>query len=105
MIHHTMLVSFDGAIPDADLDQFLQGIEKVMVDSGHARTSATRRHIPVPGEEAIPAMIATAVVQFGVADMEALGAAFADPGVGELIRRWQARYPYKVAWVNHAPLD
>ncbi|MFI5658521.1 hypothetical protein [Streptomyces sp. NPDC051684] len=105
MIHHTMLVSFDGPIPDADLDQFLQDIEELMLDSGHVQTCATRRHIPVPGEEAIPAMIATAVVQFGVADVDALGAAFAAPGAEELIHRWKARYPYKVAWANHAPLD
>ncbi|MGW2341332.1 hypothetical protein [Streptomyces sp. NPDC001661] len=105
MIQHTMLVSFDGAIPGADLDQFLQDIEKVMLDSGHVLTVAARRHIPVPGEEAIPALIATAVLQFGVADLKALGAAFEAPGVEELIHRWQGRYPYKVAFVNHEPLD
>lgn len=104
MIHHTMLVAFDTPVPDADLDQFLQDIEKVMLDSGQVLTSSARRHIPVPGEEAIPALIATAVVQFGVADEDALAAAFAAPGAGEVIHRWQARYPYKVAWVNHTPL-
>ena len=100
-----MLVSFENPIPDADLDQFLVDIEKVMLDSGHVRTAASRRHIPVPGEEAIPALIATAVVRFGVDDLAALGAAFTAPGIEEVIHRWQARHPYQVAWVNHEPLD
>ncbi|SDM83457.1 hypothetical protein [Actinacidiphila guanduensis] len=104
MIHHTMLVSFNEPIPDADLDRFLTDIEKVMLDSGHVLTSSTRRHIPVPGEEEIPALIATAVLQFGVADEKALAAAFAAPGAEEVIHHWQARHPYKVAWVNHEPL-
>ncbi|MGP3775760.1 hypothetical protein ACTWJ8_33560 [Streptomyces sp. SDT5-1] len=105
MIHHTMLVSFVDAIPDADLDQFLQDIEKVMLDSGHVLATTARRHVPVPGEDAIPALIATAVIRFDVADLEALGAAFAAPGVEGIIHRWQGRYPYKVAFVNHEPLD
>ncbi|MBO1329989.1 hypothetical protein [Streptomyces sp. VRA16 Mangrove soil] len=105
MIHHTMLVSFENSLPDADLDQFLQDIEKAMRDSGQLRTFSARRHIPVPGEEEIPALIATAVLQFGVADRDALAAAFAAPGAEEVIHRWQARHPYKVAWVNHTPLD
>ncbi|MBY8876321.1 hypothetical protein [Actinacidiphila acidipaludis] len=105
MIQHTMLVAFDEPIPDTELDRFLQDIEKVMLDSGHVQSSSARRHIPVPGEEAIPALIATAVLRFGVADQEALAAAFAAPGAEEVIHHWQARHPYKVAWVNHTPLD
>ncbi|MZD07698.1 hypothetical protein GTW43_21820 [Streptomyces sp. SID5785] len=104
MIHHTMLVSFENPLPDADLDRFLQDIEKVMLDSGQVSTVAATRHIPVPGEEEIPALIATAVIQFGVADLPTLGAAFQAPGVEEIIGRWQAEHPYKVAFVNHTPL-
>jgi hypothetical protein len=104
MIQHTMLVSFENPIPDTDLDRFLQDIEKVMLDSGHVRTVAAARHIPVPGEEEIPALIATAVIQFGVTDLPTLGAAFQAPGVEEIIGRWQAEHPYRVAFVNHTPL-
>ncbi|AEN08432.1 MULTISPECIES: hypothetical protein [unclassified Streptomyces] len=101
MITHTMLVSFTDPISDSDLDQFISDIEKSMRNTGVVETFSAQHHIPVPGEEAIPAFIATAVLQFGVADRDALVALFAAPGAGEVIHKWQARHPYKVAWVNH----
>ncbi|MFF1461978.1 hypothetical protein [Streptomyces sp. NPDC058330] len=80
MITHTMLVSFADPISDSDLDQFVSDIEKSMRDTGVVETFSARHHIPVPGEEVIPAFIATAVLQFGVADRDALVALFAAPG-------------------------
>ena len=103
MIHHTMIVSFENPIPDAELDQFLADIEEVMRATGHAQTSAARRHIAVPAEQGFPGPAATAIVQFGVADAEALDASFAAPGLEQLIGRWQARHPYRVVWANHEP--
>lgn len=96
-----MLVSFTDSIPDAALDQFLADIESVMKDTGAVESFSAQRHIPIPGEETVPAFIATAVLQFGLADREALATLFAAPGASEVIHTWQARYPYKVAWVNH----
>ncbi|GAA2073132.1 hypothetical protein GCM10009801_26220 [Streptomyces albiaxialis] len=104
MIYHTMLVSFDQPVPDAELDQYLADIERVMLDSGHVRSVAARRHLSVPGEEAIPAFIATVIVRLGLADTDALAKAFEAPGLHDLIQRWQARHPYKVAWANHEAL-
>ncbi len=104
MINHTMIVSFDQPLADAELDQYLADIERVLLDSGLVRSVATRRHISIPGEEAIPALIATAIVQATVADTEALAKAFAAPGMHEVIDRWQSRHPYKVAWANHEVL-
>ena len=104
MIQHTMIVSFDEPLPDAELDQYLADIERAMRDTGSAESVEARRHIPVPGEEAVPALVATAIVQVGVADAGALAKAFAAPGVHEVIGRWQSRHPYKVAWANHEPL-
>ncbi len=104
MINHTMLVSFTGPIPDEQLDQFLSDIEKASFATGVLQTFAAQRHIPIPGEEEIPALIATAIVQFGVADEAALAALFASPAATEVIHTWQARYPYKVGWANHRSL-
>ncbi|MBU3064877.1 hypothetical protein KO481_25525 [Nocardia sp. NEAU-G5] len=104
MITHTMIVSFDQPLPDTDLDQYLKDIEQVMRDTGLVQSFAARRHLAIPGEEAIAALIATAVVQVGVADIDALAKAFAAPDTHEVIDRWQARYPYHVAWANHEPL-
>jgi hypothetical protein len=104
MINHTMIVSFDRTPPEAELDQYLTDIERVVSDTGLVQSVATRRHLPIPGEDAIPALIATVIVQFAVADIDTLAKAFAAPGVHEIIDRWQSRHPYKVAWANHEPL-
>ncbi|WP_067566236.1 hypothetical protein [Nocardia acidivorans] len=104
MIYHTMIVSFDRPLPDSELNQYLSDIEQVMVDTGLVQSFAARRHLPVPGEEAIPALIATAIVHIGVADMDTLAKAFTAPGLHEAIGRWQSRHPYRVAWANHEVL-
>uniref|UniRef100_A0AAU3GQ09 Stress-response A/B barrel domain-containing protein n=1 Tax=Streptomyces sp. NBC_01401 TaxID=2903854 RepID=A0AAU3GQ09_9ACTN len=105
MIHHTMIVSFNDSLPDAELDQFLKGMEQLMRDSGTIRTCSARRHIRVPVDDHSPVFAATAVVQFGFADLDALNASFVAPGVEEFIRDWKSRFPYQVVWVNHEPLD
>ena len=101
MINHTMIVSFDEPLPEAELDQYLADIERALLDTGFARSVVTRRHIPIPGEEAIPALIASVIVQVAVADIDALGKAFTAPGIGEVMDRWRSRHPYKVGWANH----
>ncbi|GAA4629394.1 hypothetical protein GCM10023196_049990 [Actinoallomurus vinaceus] len=104
MINHTMIVSFDQPLPEIELDQYLADIERVMLDSGFVQSVVARRHIPIPGEEAIPALIATTIVRVTVADTDALAKGFSAPGMHEVIDRWQSRHPYKVAWANHEPL-
>ncbi|HWK91955.1 MAG TPA: hypothetical protein VNR17_06790 [Luteimicrobium sp.] len=101
MITHTMLVSFADPIPDDELDQFLSDIDAALQETGVVRTSSAQRHLPVPGEDAIPAFIATAVLQFGVETEDDLATLFAAPGAGDVIHTWQSRRPYRVAWVNH----
>ncbi|MEU6120208.1 hypothetical protein ABZ840_37400 [Streptomyces sp. NPDC047117] len=104
MMQHTMFVQFTEPIPDADLNQYLADLEKAAKGTGILQTFAAQRHIPVPGEEQIPAFIATAVVQLGAADVEALGTLFAAPEVGEVFDTWRTRYPFKAAWANHEAL-
>lgn len=104
MLNHTMVVSFADPIPYAELDQFLREMEQVMQTAGAIESFAARRHIAVPADEHSPVFVATAVVQLGLTDLDALNASFAVPGVDELIERWQARRPYRVVWVNHEPL-
>ena len=104
MIYHTMIVSFTDPLPDTELDRYLADIERVLRETGVVQSFAAARHIPVPGEEEIPALIATAVVQIAVADADALAKAFAAPGIEEVIGQWQARHPYRVGWANHPAL-
>lgn len=104
MINHTMFVAFDQPIPDSELDQYLTDIERVMTGSGLVASTKVARHLPVPGEENIPALIATAVIQFEVEDLDTLAKAFAAPGIDDVIHDWQSRHPYRVAFANHEPL-
>lgn len=104
MIDHTMIVSFNEPLPDGELDRYLADIERALRESGLVQSVAARRHIPIPGEEAIPALIATAIVRIAVADVETLAKAFTVPALHEVIEHWQSRHPYKVAWANHEPL-
>ncbi|MFC8125767.1 hypothetical protein ACFQ7F_19820 [Streptomyces sp. NPDC056486] len=104
MMQHTMFVQFTEPIPDPDLNQYLADLEKAAKGTGVLQTFAAQRHIPVPGEEEIPAFIATVVVQLGAADVEALGTVFAAPEVGEVFDTWRTRYPFKAAWANHEAL-
>ncbi|GAB6939822.1 hypothetical protein ACQP60_19755 [Isoptericola variabilis] len=101
MITHTMLVSFDDAISDTELGQFLADIETSMRATGVVRTFSTHRHVPVPGEDAIPALVATAVLHFGVDDRDDLATLFAAPGAVDVVHKWKASHPYQVAWVNY----
>jgi hypothetical protein len=105
MINHTMIVSFTEPIPDAELDRFLGDIEKVMRDSGQVQTFAARHHIRVPADDHSPVFVATAIVQLGLADLDALNASFTAPGAAELIGSWQSRHPYRVVWANHEALS
>jgi hypothetical protein len=104
MINHTMIVSFDQPLPAAELDQYLADIERAILETGFVQSVVTRRHIPIPGEEHIPALIASVIVQIAVADIDALGKAFTAPEIGEVMDRWRSRHPYKVGWANHEPL-
>ncbi|MFB9205423.1 hypothetical protein ACFFV7_29805 [Nonomuraea spiralis] len=104
MIEHTMIVSFDQPIPDTELDRYLSDIEQVMLDTGLAQTFAARRHVPVLGEEAVAAPVATAIVRIALPGTEALTKAFSAPGLHEVIEYWRSRHPYKVVWANHEPL-
>lgn len=105
MINHTMIVSFNDGIPDAELDQYLREVEQVMRDSGTIERFAASKHIPVPADEHSPVFVASAVIQLGLADEQALNASFAAPGAPELIKRWQAKYPYQAVWANHEALS
>ncbi|GHA82085.1 hypothetical protein GCM10010330_40360 [Streptomyces tendae] len=104
MIHHTMIVAFDNPIPASELDQYLKEFEELVTGSGLVESVATRHHIRVPGDDHAPVAVASAVVQLRLTDLDALNATFTMPGAVDLIRRWQARHPYRAVWANHEPL-
>ncbi|MGH3260457.1 MAG: hypothetical protein ACRDNS_00535, partial [Trebonia sp.] len=69
-------------------------------------TTTPERSAPSgPGDDHSPVFAASAIVQIGYADLDALNASFTTPGLEEFIQRWQARYPYKPVWANHEPLS
>ncbi len=65
---------------------------------------AARHHIRVPGDDHAPVAIAGAVLQLRLAALDALNATSTMPGAADLIKRRQARHPYKAIRVNHEPL-
>ncbi len=73
MINHTLLFKFTEPVSDADLDQILSDIEAAVRSTRVVESFAARKHIAVPGEEAIPAFIGSAIMQIGLADLGALG--------------------------------
>ncbi|MFI9228379.1 hypothetical protein [Streptomyces rimosus] len=112
MIQHTMIDSFDQPLPVAALGRCLAGIKRAMLGTNTAQSVAARRHLPVPGKGAVPALIATespaatptAIVQVAVADAQARAKGFTAPDLHEILDRWQSRPPYKVTWANSEPL-
>ncbi|ATL32327.1 hypothetical protein [Streptomyces formicae] len=104
MIQHTMIVSFDSDIPETELHQYLKDIENLMMGSGRVERFSARQHIRVPGDDHSPLCVATVIAQLDLADLDALNAVFALPGIMEINKRWQPRYPYKVVWANHEAL-
>jgi hypothetical protein len=104
MITHTLLVAFPDQTPSDILDQFLHELTDSMTATGLVRRAAAAKHIPTPGEEALPAFIGSALLQFDVDDRSALGGVFANKAVEDMIQQWQTRYPYRMAWVNHESL-
>nr|WP_280888652.1 hypothetical protein [Streptomyces sp. LBL] len=87
-----------------ELEEYLKGLEELTMGTGAFQSFAARHHLRVLGDDHAPVDIASAVVQFGLADLDALNIAFTLPGIGEFIDSWQARRPYKAIWVNHEPL-
>ncbi|SPL99074.1 unnamed protein product [[Actinomadura] parvosata subsp. kistnae] len=99
-----MIVAFESPIPASELDRYLKEFEELVMGSGVAESFAARHHIRVPGDDHAPVAVASAILQLRLADLDALHATFTMPGAADLIKRWQARHPYKAIWVNHEPL-
>jgi len=99
-----MIVSFDQPLPDSELDQYLADVERATLDTGFAQSVVDPAPPPDP-RGGHPGADRDAIVQIAVADTDTLAKAFADPGLHEVIERWQSRHSYKVAWANHESLS
>jgi hypothetical protein len=104
MINQTLFLAFTDPISAADLETTLVEIEQATRATGLVESFAARPHLAVPGEEAIPAFIGSAVVQLGVADLNALGTLFATTEIDDVFHALRETHPYTTAWVNHEPL-
>jgi hypothetical protein len=104
MITHTLVFSFPVDMPAEDRDQFFSEIRQLMVDRGGAAKFEHHAHLPAAEDEHAPVFVASAIAQVQFSDLDQLAAASALPELETFIGRWQSRYPYKVVWVNHAPV-
>lgn len=105
MIQQTLFISFDEPLTGDGVVKALAGIETAIAETGLTQTLALRPHVAVPGEEDIPAFIGSAILQVGLADLNALGELFASTTVTQSFDDLRAQHPYKAAWVNHEPLS
>jgi hypothetical protein len=104
MITHTLVFSFPVEMPAEARHQFFSEIGQIMVDLGGAAEFVHHAHLPAAENEHAPVFVASAIAQVQFSDLDQLAAASALPELETFIGRWQSRYPYKVVWVNHAPV-
>ena len=104
MIIHTLVFSFDPAMTEEDRKQYFDELRQIVEESGFARGFEYRDHIALPPmDEHAPVFIASALAQIALPDLNAVGALGSAKPLQEFMGRWQARYPYKVVWVNTEP--
>jgi hypothetical protein len=105
MIIHTLVFSFDPAMTRQDRDRFFEEMQHIVEESGLATGFDHRDHVPFPPmDEHAPVFAASALAQIAFPDINAVGALGIATPLQQFIERWQARYPYKVVWVNTEPL-
>jgi hypothetical protein len=104
MITHTLVFSFAAEMSTEERDRFFSEIRPLLVDRGGAVKFEHHAHLPAAEDAHAPVFVASAIAQVQFSDLDQLAAASALPELETLIGRWQSRYPYKVVWVNHAPV-
>jgi hypothetical protein len=103
MVTHTLLFSFPEEMTEADRERFFREGSALILGSGLARSYEYKRHIPLASDaarEAPAEFTASAVALIKCASHEAMRELFAYPSLGEFVRSWQARFPYRVVTAN-----
>ena len=103
MITHTLIYSFPPAMTEQDRKQYFDELGGMMLGEGKASKFQHWAHQPLPDGDHAPVFTATDVAQIDFADLDAVAAASALSALREFIRRWQARFPFKVVFANYEP--
>lgn len=104
MIIHTLVFSFADAMPDDERDQFFAEMKEVVIGSGLADKIDYTPHLRLPDDDYAPVFVASAIAELRCKDLPTLEKLSAYPPLNEFRENWQAKYPYKVVWVNHERL-
>lgn len=99
MVTHTILFSFPDEMSEADRDAFFSEGTAMALDSGLVESYEYQPSIPLSTHVA-PVFAPSAMAQIRYADLDAMTAYLAHPPVGEFVRRWQLRFPYRAVSVN-----
>jgi len=91
---------------EGDRKQYFAEMREIVEESGLAEGFEHRDHIALPPmDEHAPVFVASALAQIVLPDLNAVGALGSTKALQEFMGRWQARYPYKVVWINTEPLS
>jgi hypothetical protein len=103
MVTHTLLLSFPGDMTQADRDQFFREGSGLVLGSGLADSYEHARHVPLDSgasAAAAPVFATSEMVRIRCSSLGVLRNLLAYPPLGEFVRRWQGKFPYKVASAN-----
>jgi hypothetical protein len=103
MVTHTIVFSFPDDMSEADRDQFFSEGSAVVLASGFAEAYLHGRNIPIVDEAAAalpPIFAASAIAYVRCADIDSAKKLFAHAPLGEFVKQWQAKFPYKAVSVN-----
>ncbi|MFE0171393.1 hypothetical protein ACFWZ2_03685 [Streptomyces sp. NPDC059002] len=104
MIIHTLVFSFSDEMPDAERDQFFVEMTEVILGSGLAEKIDHKPHFRLPDDDYAPVFVSSAIAEISCKDLPTLQKLTGYPELGKFRDKWQAKYPYKVIWVNHEKL-
>ncbi len=100
MVTHTLIFSFPAEMSEAHREQFFREGSAIAIGSGLVESYRHERHIPLANDENSPVFVASALARVSHADVDTMRRYVEYPPVREFVRRWQARFPYQVVWVN-----
>ncbi|MBC2876908.1 MULTISPECIES: hypothetical protein [Streptomyces] len=102
---HTLVFSFSDTMPADQRDAFFAEMKTVVMGSKLAESIDHKPHLRLPDDDHAPVFVSSAIAEIRCKDLPTLRRLTAYGPLNDFRTRWQARYPYKVVWTNHAPLS
>ncbi|MFE0171394.1 hypothetical protein ACFWZ2_03690 [Streptomyces sp. NPDC059002] len=102
---HTLIFSFPGTMPADQQATFYDELRDVVMGSGLALSVDHKPHLPLPDDAQAPVFVSSGIAELRCKDLATLERLTGYQPLNDFRTRWQAKYPYKVVWTNHAALS